>query len=76
MQIPSATRARLGETDMRKLAAHGKAVTQQQLRTIRRQFHFRYGKVPEPAERDLFGDIVDSDRALPLTWPPPDIWRQ
>eukprot|EP00971_Amphidinium_carterae_P343507 6483281-Amphidinium_carterae.1 len=76
MQIPPATRARLGETDLRKLAAHGKTVAGNQLRTIRRQFHFRYGRVPEPPERDLFGDILDSDRELPITWPPPDNWRQ
>eukprot|EP00971_Amphidinium_carterae_P285091 5659295-Amphidinium_carterae.2 len=34
-----------------------------------------YGRPPEPEEREVFGQVLDSDRQLPGSWPPPDNWR-
>eukprot|EP00971_Amphidinium_carterae_P032798 645772-Amphidinium_carterae.3 len=75
LEIPGPTRARLGETDIRNIAARGKARARESLRTARRHFHLRYKREPTAEERDLFGLILDSDRALPDTWPPPADWR-
>eukprot|EP00971_Amphidinium_carterae_P221837 4403948-Amphidinium_carterae.1 len=61
LEIPAATRARLGETDLRVLAARGKARAREYLRTARRNFHSRYKRDPTAEERDLFGLILDSD---------------
>eukprot|EP00971_Amphidinium_carterae_P091532 1812294-Amphidinium_carterae.1 len=55
LEVPPSTRGRLGETDLRKLVAQGKTATANELHTIRRHFHFRYRRVPEPAERDCLG---------------------
>eukprot|EP00971_Amphidinium_carterae_P123789 2451651-Amphidinium_carterae.1 len=38
-------------------------------------FYGRYKRVPDPEERQLLGEILDSDRKLPDTWPPPANWR-
>eukprot|EP00971_Amphidinium_carterae_P187634 3724251-Amphidinium_carterae.1 len=38
-------------------------------------FFGRYKRAPEPEERQLFGEIMDSDRQLPDSWPPPANWR-